>query len=396
MAKRPKLKRGFYWRGPYIWTRDPVTGQRCTTRTDDPEAAYRWRAKRDRIAADPVHAAASAATVGGWCQKVMAIKTAQRSEGTAHMYGVKLGHIARLFGKDAPMVQINANTVDAYIAARREEGAGSNTISRELVCLRQVLKYAKRSGEYPHDIASVMPIGFSAEYTPVKRTLARADFDALWTALPSDKERAWVALALAFAADVGDLERMRPEDFKNGVMLVRGTKTGWRRQELPVLPLFAELVEFALPHLPVSWPRASKALGEACAKAGLPHLSPKDLRRTAATWLIEAGADQVLVSRFLRHKGDQMVRRVYGQVSPAALGSLLGTQTGTPASQKARPLGGTGRRRGLKRLSGTVVPIWKGRKSRAGVGASGRGWTRTGTADGTPAAHWQGRKSRAA
>ncbi len=396
MAKRPRLKRGFYWRGPYIWTRDPVEGNRVTTRTDDPEAAYRWRAQRDRIAADPVHAAASAATVGGWCQKVMAVKVRERSEGTQHMYGVKLGHIARLFGKDAAMVSVTAQTVDAYIAQRRTEGAGSNTIARELVCLRQVLKYAKRAGEYPHEIAAVMPIGFSAEYVPVKRTLAMADFDALWAALPSDKERAWVALAIAFAADVGDLERMRPEDFKNGVMLVRGTKTGWRRQELPVLPFFAELVAFALPHLPVTWPRASKALGEACAKAKLPHLSPKDLRRTAATWLIEGGADQVLVSRFLRHRGDQMVRRVYGQVSPAALGSLLSTQTGTSASQSSRPLGGTGIRRGLKRPSGTVVPLWKGHKARAGVVATGRRWTRIGALNGTPASQWSGRKSRAA
>jgi integrase len=396
MAKRPRLKRGFYWRGPYIWTRDPVTQQRVTTRTDDPEAAYRWRAKRDRIAADPVHAAASAATVGGWCQKVMAVKVRERSEGTQHMYGVKLGHIARLFGKDASMVSVTAGSVDAYIAQRRTEGASSNTIARELVCLRQVLKHAKRSGQYPHEIASVMPIGFSAEYTPVKRTLAKADLPKLLASLRSDEERAWVCLAIAFAADVADLERMRPEDYRDGLMLVRGTKTGWRAAELPVLPLFADLVAFALPHLPVTWPRASKALGEACARAGLPHLSPKDLRRTAATWLIEDGADQVLVSRFLRHRGDQMIRRVYGQMSPAALGSLLGAQTGTSASQSSRPLGGTGIRRGLKRPSGGPRDHWTGSKAATRAVATGRRWTRIGALNGTPASQWYGRKARAA
>ncbi len=396
MAKRPRLKRGFYWRGPYIWTRDPVTGDRVTTRTDDPEAAYRWRAKRDRIAADPIHAAASAATVGGWCQKVMAVKISERSEGTVHMYGVKLGHITRLFGRDASMVSVTAPAIDAYIAARRTEGAGSNTIARELVCLRQVLKYAKRSGEYPHEIAAVMPIGFSSEYTPTKRTLAMGDLPKLLAALRSDQERAWVCLAIAFAADVGDIERMRPEDYRDGLMVVRGTKTSSRSAQLPVLPLFSELVAFALPHLPVTWPRASKALGEACARAGLPHLSPKDLRRTAATWLIESGADQVLVSRFLRHRGDQMVRRVYGQVSPAALGSLLGKQTGTPASQNSRPLGGSGIRRGFKRPSSAPQECWKGHKAAALAATVRRRWTRTGTPIGTSASQWFGRKGRAA
>jgi integrase len=321
----------------------------------------------------------------------MGIKAAQRSEGTQHMYGVKLGHITRLFGADSAMTSITAERVDAYISARREEGAGSNTISRELTCLRQVLKHAKRAGEYGGDIASVMPLGFSADYKPVTRTLRQEDLPKLLAALKTDEQRAWVCMALSFAADLSDIEKMRPEHFdhQRQQMHVYGTKTDTRDAWLPVLPLFAGLVEWALPHLPVSWPRASKALGEACVRAGLPHLSPKDLRRSAASWLLVEGANQSLVSRFLRHSSDTMVRKVYGQLRPEELGKLLSDQTesGTPASHQQGPLGGIGRRRGFKRPSGAPTNCWNSRKPAAQFGAASPAEARSGTHLGTRASH---------
>jgi integrase len=389
MAKRARLKRGYYWRGPFIWTRDPTTGKRTSTGCADPTAAELWRARRERIAADPVHAAATSATVGKWQRRLMGIKAATKSEGTQHMYGVKLGHVARLFGADSPMTSITAERVDAYIATRRTEGAGSNTISRELTCLRQMLKHAKRAGEYAGDIASVMPLGFSAEYKPVTRTLRQEDLPKLLAALKTDEQRAWVCLAISFAADLSDIEKMLPEHFdhERQQMHVYGTKTDTRDAWLPVLPLFAELVAWAVPHLPVSWPRASKALGEACTRAGLPHLSPKDLRRSAASWLLVEGANQSLVSRFLRHSSDIMVRKVYGQLRPEELGKLLSDQTenGTPASHQRGPLGEIGRRRGLKRPSSTPGKCWKGRKHAAQFGAASPAEARFGTHLGTRA-----------
>lgn len=330
MAK--KLKRGFYRRGQVIWVRtDHIDGVPRSTGCTDPEAAYFWDAERQRVASSPGYAASLAASFGDWVLKMLDIKEREKSAGTLHMYTVKLGHFIRVWGDEFRLAAVTAERVDEFIAQRRQEGVKNNTIKRELTCLRQLLRYAKRAGQFPGDIAEIMPVGFSADYTPTTRTLKRGDLDALLAALPSDNERAWVALAISLGADAGDIERALPEDYDaaRGVMRVRGTKTVTRDAEVPILEHVRELFEFALPHLPVSWPRSSKALGEACRRAELPHLSPKDLRRTASSWLIAAGANQSHVSRFLRHKNDQMVRTVYGQVTPEELGNLLGSSAKT-------------------------------------------------------------------
>lgn len=366
MAKR--LPHGFWWRAGVIHTRDPVTGKRTSTRCHDPRAAELWRAERERLAANPAHAASLAATVGGWVARTLRHKGAERRAGTLHMYTVKLGHFLRLFGTDAALASITPGAVDEYVTTRRREGVSNNTIARELTCLRQMLRLAKRAGEFAGDLDQIMPVGFSADYKPRTRVLLRADLPALWRALPSDVERAWVALALATGADLGDIERAQPGDYDpaRNVFRVRGTKTTTRDAEVPVLPHVAELFAFALERLPVSWPRASKALGEACKRAGIPHLSPKDLRRSAASWLVAAGADISNVGRFLRHGSDLMARTVYGRVQPEELGRLLLPAANTIPSQAVekfpRPLGGTADAGDLKGEAGE-----SGRSAKLGI-----------------------------
>jgi integrase/recombinase XerC len=356
---RKKLKSGFYWRGAVIWVRtDPIDKLPRSTGCHTPEAAYLWHAGRELVAVNPRYAASLAATLGEWILKMLALKQKTRSAGTLHMYGVKLGHLGRVWGENskAPfavsLASIDAGRVDAYIDQRRDEGAGSNTIARELTCLRQLLRHAKRAGAWDGDLDEVMPIGFSSEYVPVTRTLAFEDFPKLWKALQDDTERAFVALAIGFAMDVGDIERAELGDYdrRRGVLRVRGTKNTSRAAEVPVLPHVRKLVEWAVKRLPVSWPRASKGVGEACVRAGIPHLSPKDLRRTAASWLVAAGADQRNVGRFLRHGSDAMVRKVYGQLTAEQVGKLL-TESAETLQSEHGPLGGIGRRRGFKKLS---------------------------------------------
>jgi integrase/recombinase XerC len=353
---KQRLPKGFYWRGDIIWIRaDPVTGERTSTRCHDAAAAKLWRSERERLASNPAHQASLTASVGEWVLKTIDFKRSrERADGTLHMYGVKLGHIVRLFGKDASLATITPGAVEDYIQQRSREGAKNNTISRELTCLRQMLKIAKRAKVYALDLDEVMPMDFSPEYKPVTRTLRLEDFPKLWAELPGDQERAWVAYALVTGADVGDVERAEPQDYDlaRQVVRVRGTKTATRDAEVPIMPDMRELFEWAHARLPLSWPRASKGLGEACRRAGIPHLSPKDLRRTAASMLVAGGANISLVSRFLRHSSDTMARKVYGHVRPEELRSLLiqQTESGTETSRFSWPLGEIGRRRGLKRL----------------------------------------------
>lgn len=342
MGKR--LRKGFYWRGDVVWVRtDPIDKLPRSTGCRDIRAAYLWHDERQRVAASPTYAASLSASLGKWIVRTLDHKDEHRSEGTGHMYRVKLGHFARVWGVDSTLAAVTPDAMDAYIVRRRKEGAGDNTIWREWTCLRQLLKLAKRAGAYAGDISTLMPPEFSPGYVPVVRTLTVEDLPKLWAALRTDDERAWVAFVLATGADVGDVHRAVPEDWnpKDKTMRVRGTKTDTRDARVPILPHVEELFMFALERLPLHWGRASNGVGEACKRAGIPHLSPKDLRRTASSWLMAAGADQTHVSRFLRHKNDAMVRLVYGQIKPEELGTLLGsTSNAIPLQQSHGPLGG--------------------------------------------------------
>lgn len=350
-----KLKRGFYWRGGVVWVRtDPITGQRRSTECSDPEAAYLSDVERQRIAASPAYAASLTEKVGDWVTKTLDRKKATRSAGTVHMYEVKLGHAARIFGAEAPLASVDAGAIDRYIEQRGREGAIDNTIARELTCITQMLRLAKRAKCYPHDLDEVLPVGFSAKYKPVTRTLKMADLPKLLAELRKPYERAWVCFVLATGADAGDVLRAEPSDYDpvRKVMRVRGTKNTSRDAEVPVLPHVEHLLELALPHLPINWPGASNGIGRACARAKLPHLSPKDLRRTAASWLAAAGADISHISRFLRHKSDTMARLVYAQISPEELGELLALDTRSlygNVTASHGPLGGTGIHKGFKK-----------------------------------------------
>lgn len=355
MAK--KLPSGFFRRGSVIWVRtDPILGKRCSTGCRSISAARLWREERERLAASPHYAASLSATVGGWVTKTLQHKRArERAGGTIHMYEVKLGHVARIFGVDSPMASITPAAVDRYIEQRRQEKVVNNTIARELTCLRQMLKLARREGEYNLEPAAVMPIGFAAGYQPVKRTLDSSRLHELLAALPEPR-RAWVCYALATAGDVGEVSAARPEDYDPATQTVRmrGTKNAARSTSIPVLPVFREIFEYAHSRLPFEpWPRVSKDLPAITRRLGLGHLSPKDLRRSACTWLVEAGVDEASVSRWMRHRNTTMVRMVYGQVRPQALGSLIAGQLGyRNVTVAPRPLGGMADAGDLKDVEG--------------------------------------------
>lgn len=343
MAK--KLPRGFYWRGGVIWVRtDPILGKPCSTRCRSVGAAQLWRDEREKLAASPSYAASLSATVGKWVGKTTAHKRSRgKSDGTLHMYETKLGHVIRIFGKDSPMAAITPDAVDGYIEQRKSEKAANNTIARELTCLRQMLKLARRAGEYNLEPAAVMPVGFAAGYVPVKRTLDGERLGELLGAL-TESQRAWVCYALSTAGDVADVERAQPEDYDPATETVamRGTKNAARSVRIPVLPWFRKLFLYAHARLPIApWPRVSKDLPAITAKLGLGHITPKDLRRSACTWLVEAGVEESLVSRFMRHRTNTMVRMVYGQVKPQALGTLIAGQLQSKnVTETLGPLGG--------------------------------------------------------
>lgn len=318
-----RTKEGLYKRGTFWWTRDPATGRRVSTHCRDREAARLWRAERERLAADPTHAAAHAARLEDWVEKTIAHKRRRRSAGTASMYEVKLGHALRVLG-DCRLGDVTPSAVDRYVVQREEEGADPGTVRLEIVCLTQLVKLARRAGVWAGDPAALRPVGMPGQAAPRDRWLTHSEVAHLRATLRPERF-AVVAAAVASSARLSELYRLDPArdwDAVRGVVRLRGTKTEESDREVPILSMMRPLWEEALPHLPTRWRHLNREVSRAITRAGLAPASPNDLRRTFASWLIQAGVDRGLVARMMGHKDSRMVERVYGRATPEQVAIL--------------------------------------------------------------------------
>lgn len=321
-----KKRDGLYKRGDYWWLRsDPLTGARISTKCRDLEAAKRWRTERERLAANPAHAAAQTAKLSEWINRIIESKRrGGKSDATVGIYGEKLGHCLRVFGVDAMLADINPTTVDAYVTQRRDEGASDHTISIEFQKLKAALKLAKRVGAYAGDLDVLRPPDLHVGYVPKERALTRDEITRLLAQLKPHRA-AFVAISVAFGCRLSEAFKITPDiiDLEQNRVFIDGTKTDDAKRWIPILSVFRPLVELAKPHLPLKpWDKLWRDIQNACARAKIAPCSSNDFRRTHATLLKEAGVDSDVVRRLLGHTTTHLVDTVYGRPSTDALAKL--------------------------------------------------------------------------
>ncbi|MDB4985918.1 MAG: integrase family protein [Myxococcaceae bacterium] len=341
---------GVYYADLRVGDRRIRRSTRCTDRKAAEAVARQW----ERDAADPDHAATSKATLSDALKlltddRAEQAKAGRRSEGTASFYRAKAGHWTRILESNSagayvpfPLAKLHARNVDAFISQRRAEGAGENTISKELTALRAALKLAKRAGIWKGDVDAVLPIGFAPEYKPRDRALTYAEAQRLLAELTPDRA-ARVAFIVATSANWNESERARREDVAKDLTtaIIRGTKNAARHREVPIVSNDQRsLLEHALTYaqgpgdpLFTPWLNVRRDLHAACERAKIPPISPNDLRRTCATWLRAQGAPPHLIAPVLGHVDSRMVERVYGRLPIDQLAARLSAELG----QNSRP-----------------------------------------------------------
>ncbi|MCZ7652122.1 MAG: tyrosine-type recombinase/integrase [Thermoanaerobaculia bacterium] len=162
---------------------------------------------------------------------------------------------------------------------------------------------------------------------PRERVLTRSEVAALWRALDSEHPvvaSAW-RLILLTAQRPGEVQSMRWDDLTRG----EGSNSWWQLRgtvaksgtghRVPLSNLAVSVIESLRP-LTGSTPwvlsyRQGKQLGNLAkstpriiSRAGLPHFTPHDLRRTAATWLGELGFRPDLIDTLLGHTLSRITR----------------------------------------------------------------------------------------
>ena len=315
-----------------------------STRCTDKRAAEIRRRQLERAAADPDHAAAGA-TLTQAIQAFLAdraelVRAGRRAPATLEFYTRKVGHVVRVLEgvpdegtyQPLPLARFGAVDVDRYITARRGEKAGENTISKELVALRGVLRLALRRGLWKGQIEAIMPIAFAPDYKPRTRALSHAELPALLAELSPDKA-ARVALIVATSACASEAEKVRRDDVTADAsrVLLRGTKRPGRwRTVVIVLPWQRALMGFALDHaqgednaLFLPWGNIRRDLIAACDRAKIPPCSPNDLRRTFSRWLRAEGVPLEVIAPLMGHATTKMVQLVYGVQTPDELAARV-------------------------------------------------------------------------
>lgn len=333
-----------YWSERHPSTGRTVTRKRstgCSTRAAAELVVARWERER----ADPIYAAANAATFGVEAGMFLdacrdAVARRRMRPGTLSMYEQKAGTLVRLLGADLRLGQIDGATFAGYITARREDFRAStttdscpagkaiteSTLYKEWVAFRGILTQAWRAQRFGRDPRSLKPAHFGPEYEPRETALTWPQVKALLTELGPVRREA-VAFAFAtgarraevFRAEAGDIDR------KAWRVRIRGTKTDAADAVIPIPSLMRPLLGGVEPPF-APWPNARRGLGKACKRAKCPRVTWNDLRRTFASLLVQAGVAPHLVAKLLRHKSTAMVDKVYGRQTAESLDDLIEQQ----------------------------------------------------------------------
>lgn len=127
-----------------------------------------------------------------------------------------------------------------------------------------------------------------------------------------------------------EIESLQPADYdaEAGTLRVRGTKTRLSDRVIPCLgPVAAIIARLprGSPRVVEDWCDVNRDLAKACTKAGVPVVSPNDLRRTFATWLRNNGIDSSLVGRLMGHSSGRVVDAFYAQLSDERMVAAMRT-----------------------------------------------------------------------
>jgi integrase len=279
-----------------------------------------------------------------------------KAEGTIEMYEQKAKRIAKTFG-DPYVNDITIDSLTDYIALRLSDdpthgGAAQHTVQKEMIVIRRALKRANKRG-----ILSVMPPlpDFAPAYKPRETWLTESQFAALQAELEPER-RLWTGLACLAGGSAGEVERVEWKEtlLVDGVLRMPGTKRETRDRWVPISPSLYALLD-TVPakkrtgRVVEPWGNVRRDLHAAIDRANakdptakpIPKVSPNDLRRTFASWLVQSGVDLFTVSKLMGHSSTRMVEKVYGRLTrenmQAAIAKVPAFQrsTVTPLSQNS-------------------------------------------------------------
>lgn len=241
--------------------------------------------------------------------------------------------VERLLGGYDPQ-DLQRPVIDKFRQTRKREAASGGTITTELTYLRAALNWAIKGNwmeKAPHiEIPKAAPAR--------KVYFTKEQFQRLYEATETPHMRAFLALGVWTGQRKAALLGVRWSDIHGGLVWFKQTDVANKRRA-HAIPLTAPLAlalgeAYALrdSDYVVSWngkpvTDPKKAFRRSCERAGLGDFRIHDLRRTFASWSLQAGANIYDVASALQDD-IKIVQKHYGHLSPDHLNDLMGKLTG--------------------------------------------------------------------
>lgn len=345
------------------------TGQRDRTLA---RAAARRIERESVVAAEAPAALTLADALARYMTQLEAV---ERAPATIRFYEQKSKPLLRLLGAETDVHALGALHADAYLATRKKEGVKIATVAKELGALRATLKSAKRRKLYEGDPDWCVPPEIRGAYVPRERALTLTEYKKLHAEL-SEERRDYLEVYVGLGVRDSELYRIGPADWTGGRIHIHGKKGRKDRADrwLTPPPDVAEVLTRRAkgrsgPLFP-AWGNVRRDLAAACERAGIPAVTPNDLRRTFATWLAEAGIPELVTASLMGHANSSMVRRVYARIGSAAQQGAVAVLPRLRTADEPRRGPGAGRRTSeaatsnatLRRKTKTNRPKNKGRR----------------------------------
>jgi len=261
-----------------------------------------------------------------------------RSEHTVRAYVgdvIALLHHAARAGHRTPG-DLDIAVLRGWLAARMRDGAARTSQARRAASARNFTAWAHRTGLATHDPGAQLVSPRAHRDLP---SVLRADQAGALVENPeSDRDRAVLELLYATGVRVSELCGLDLADLDEGRRLIRVFGKGAKERAVPYgLPAQRALDDWLRHGRPALITKASgdalflgvkggrlqptvvrRIVDTAARAAGLPHTSPHGLRHSAATHLLDGGADLRAVQDLLGHSSLSSTQ-IYTHVSTERL-----------------------------------------------------------------------------
>lgn len=212
---------------------------------------------------------------------------------------------------------------------RRKDGVSDNTIIKEGSHLRAALALAVADKIIPPPAPYVE---FPQKPPGRARWLTREEAAKLIAACKTAHTRLFILIALHTGARAGAILDLTWDrvDFEAGLITLALPTREQAKKRRATVPMSATLrhelaaakeaaqTDHVIEYRGHRVKRMITAFNDTVKRAGIPHCTPHDLRRTAATWMVQAGIPTAKVARYLGDT-EAMIEKVYGKHAPGYL-----------------------------------------------------------------------------